>query len=978
MFRIVVAGTLIGLASPASAVVPGARFEAPTLTALPSAGLSKPLRTAQKLNWNPAAPGPAWDAFVQRRGGRWQSTWDAATGVPSRIWGEGVAAPGSVANAAAAEQFARQFLADHIALLAPGASPSDFVLASNVSDGALRTVAFYQRKSGVRVLGGQVSFRFKADRMFAIGSEALPNVAIAVPRARLAVSRLRDTAAGQLRTRLALPHAPISQPGDEVILPLVADDTVLGYRLVRPVTIDGGFDGRYAAYADVATGPVLAVRQLNVYATGSVLYRTVDRNPAHPRKDVPAPRVDVQVNGAPQTTSTAGMLMWSSETPVDVKTSVIGQLAMVVNKADEQSSANTTLQLTPGAAAVWDASGTVDDDAQVNAYIATNIVKDYVRDHIDAAMPTLDDQIKVNVNINQACNAYFDGTAINFFQASDDCQNTALIQDVVFHEFGHSVHSNEIIPGVGDFDGAMSEGAADFLAASITGDPGMGRGFFYTEAPLRDLDPTDSEWTWPRDIGEIHHTGQIYGGIFWDLRKALIDELGEQAAIPVVNKIYLGTLRRSINIPTSLIEALVEDDDDGNLANGTPHECAIRDAYGRHGLRTASGTVNAPGLLEVNARSVGITIDVSGLSDTCDGDEVTGAKISWKPGYGGIPTAGDQDATRVSPTKFFAQLPLSPQEAVFYKATIDFADGSSLTLADNYADPYYQLYQGETVKLYCTNFDSTDPFSEGWTTGFELSAADVPEPPVFEWGTPPGTGATDPHAAFSGTNILAQALGRNYAPNARVWVNTPTIDVGRYSDVRLQYRRWLASEDSHYDKAMVTANGNQAWLNLSANNGDSSSLHHVDKEWRFHDVPLSSRFSGHQLTVGWEITSDSGLELGGWALDDVCIVANPYAICGDGVKTPTEQCDTGSANADAADVCRTDCSLPKCGDGIVDSSEQCDVGPNGDEVCSNECTMNEPVVGGCGCQSSRPSAAGFGLFAFMGALVLRRRRSPRR
>jgi MYXO-CTERM domain-containing protein len=96
------------------------------------------------------------------------------------------------------------------------------------------------------------------------------------------------------------------------------------------------------------------------------------------------------------------------------------------------------------------------------------------------------------------------------------------------------------------------------------------------------------------------------------------------------------------------------------------------------------------------------------------------------------------------------------------------------------------------------------------------------------------------------------------------------------------------------------------------------------------------------------------------------------------VKTPTEQCDTGSANADAPDVCRTDCSLPKCGDGIVDSSEQCDVGPNGDEVCSNECTMNEPVVGGCGCQSSRPSAAGFGLFAFMGALVLRRRRSPRR
>ena len=31
-------------------------------------------------------------------------------------------------------------------------------------------------------------------------------------------------------------------------------------------------------------------------------------------------------------------------------------------------------------------------------------------------------------------------------------------------------------------------------------------------------------------------------------------------------------------------------------------------------------------------------------------------------------------------------------------------------------------------------------------------------------------------------------------------------------------------------------------------------------------------------------------------MDDVCVVANPYAICGDGVRTSTEQCDNGAAN----------------------------------------------------------------------------------
>ena len=70
------------------------------------------------------------------------------------------------------------------------------------------------------------------------------------------------------------------------------------------------------------------------------------------------------------------------------------------------------------------------------------------------------DQITANVNIAQACNAFFDGHAINFFHASPECQNTGLVQDVVFHEFGHSVHAAEIIEGVGAFDSAMSEGAA--------------------------------------------------------------------------------------------------------------------------------------------------------------------------------------------------------------------------------------------------------------------------------------------------------------------------------------------------------------------------------------------------------------------------------------------------------------------------------------------------------------------------------------
>jgi hypothetical protein len=962
-------GCLVALTHTAYAYVPrsGPRITADTLTALPAAQVTKPLRKHVRLLYGQAAPPLAWSQFVALRGTSWQAAWDAATGVPSRIWGAGIPAPGSMADGAVAERLARQLLADHIALLAPGASPSDFVLASNHFDGTTRSIGFFQLAAGHRVVGGQISFRFKADRLFVIGSEALPHVTFSMPKARLSPALLHERATTALRQQLGLPDAPVSAPGDEVIVPLVADDGVLGYRLARPVTIDGGAAGRYLGYVDVATGAVLAARQLNMYATGTVLYSAVDRYPSASRPRIPRPaqRAQITVAGAAQTTSILGTVTWSPDTPTTVQTSVTGDLVTVVNKADGNGVATAALVIAPGDQLVWDASAVEEDDAQVNVFVATGIAKEYVRQYIDPAMPTLDEQITANVNIAQNCNAFFDGKTINFFHASTQCQNTGLLQDVVFHEYGHRVHTAEIIEGVGDFDSAMSEGASDFFAASITGDPGMGRGFYYNDMPLRELDPDGMEWAWPINIGEAHYTGQIYGGAFWDLRKQLIADLGETQGIAVTNRLFLGTMRRAVNIPTSLIEALAEDDDDGNLANGTPHECAIRSAFGRHGLRTASGTIVAPGQLEQNALAIGVHIKVTGLTDRCTGDEVTGARLDWLS-YKLSPSSGSSEATLAGDDTYFAQLPLAPQDSVFYKARVQFADGSTMTLADNLADPWYQLYTGATVKLYCTDFETTDPFTDGWTAGTDDS-----DQHAWQWGTPT-SGASDPHAAYSGSRIVALALDGDYQPKQRTWLKSPAIDIGQYSDVRLHYRRWLAVEDSHFDQAKITANGKQAWVNFTGDNGDSSAIHHVDKEWRFHDVPLSGYFSGHTVTVGWELTSDEGLELGGWQLDDVCIVANPYSICGDGVKTATEQCDNGVDNRDAPDVCRTDCHLPACGDHIVDAREECDEGPEGSATCSQECKLVDDG-GGC-CSASGGDAGALAVAGGVGLLLWRRRR----
>jgi hypothetical protein len=899
------------------------------------------LRTVVRVEYGRTTP--AWERFVQT--GRWEATWDVATRVPSRIWGSGMPAPGAMSDPAKAAAFARAVLREHIALLAPGASADDFVLVSNHTDGDIRSVGFVQMHGGRRVVGGQVSFRFKADRLFVIGSEALPDVKVALPRARLARTALHTRATTLLRAEFALPDAPVTQPGAEVIVPLVGDAGVLGYRIGAPVTIDGGADGKYLAYVDPATAELIDASQLNQYATGTVLYRGVDRHPLRGRVNRPAPRAHVTVAGAAQTTSTDGSVSWAPDSPQPLATDVKGDLVEVVNKGPSGERATAQLSIAPNGQTVWDATADGEADAQVVTYLAVNRVKEYVRANIDAQMKGLDDPIKANVNIGKSCNAFFDGQTINFFSASQSCQNTGLLDDVIFHEYGHVVHSAEIIEGVGRHDGAMGEGAADFLAAEIVDDPAMGRGFFYTEEPLRQLDPEGAEFRWPDHLGEIHGTGRIYGGAFWDLRKALIADLGASAGSALVNKLFVATLRRATSIPTSFVEALAADDNDGNLDNGTPNECAIRDAFGRHGLRFASGAVDAPATLVTTAATTDVRFQLSGLSTRCNSDAIDRVLLIWLPGVSRAPSAGTAILTASGPGLYTATLPLPQDDFILYSVRVVFADGSTLTLADNLADRYYQLYQGETVPLYCESFDE-DPFARGWAT-----ATSDGSPSPWKW--------IDGRLEQEGI----------YAKESASSVRLPPIDIGQWSDVHLQYRRKLEVEDSQFDRARITVDGVQAWVNATANRGDSSSLHHIDREWRFHDVRLSGIVPGLRYDIGFDLSADAGLEFEGWAIDDLCVVANPNSICGDGVVSLTEGCDDGDKNGNRPNACRTWCAKAKCGDRIVDDMEACDDGPAGSQECTPMC---QSLVDEAGCCSA--SSKPVHLWLLVGFLLLRRRR----
>lgn len=74
----------------------------------------------------------------------------------------------------------------------------------------------------------------------------------------------------------------------------------------------------------------------------------------------------------------------------------------------------------------------------------------------------------------------------------------------------------------------------------------------------------------------------------------------------------------------------------------------------------------------------------------------------------------------------------------------------------------------------------------------------------------------------------------------------------------------------------------------------------------------------------------------------ICVSASCVAQgCGDGYKSPDEECDNGASNSDVtAGACRSDCRSARCGDAVVDPKEQCDDGPNNSDVLADACRLN--------------------------------------
>jgi hypothetical protein len=388
-----------------------------------------------------------------------------------------------------------------------------------------------------------------------------------------------------------------------------------------------GVMGNWRARVDASTGEVLELKDTNDYATAQVTGGVFLNSPTTGAEVVrPMPFADVSGVGA---SSSAGTYNFTGGTPVStlngtyVKiTDTCGAISQAADGSGNiafGTSAGTDCT-TPGHGGAGNTHSTRTQFYQINR------IKEVGR----GWLPTntwLNAKVTVNVNLNQTCNAYWQpatGT-LNFFRSGGGCNNTGEIAAVSLHEFGHGIDQND---GTGTApEGGTGEAYGDTTAVIALHNSCIGPGFLGSNCAgygnactactgVRDVDfakhatgvaATVANHTQVRcgagsgPCGkEVHCESYVPSEAIWDFANRDLPGPGTGPAWTVLDRLWYlsrNTATSSFTCTTGgtftsngcgtgnwwkTMRAV--DDDDGNLANGTPHSGALFAAFNRHGI----------------------------------------------------------------------------------------------------------------------------------------------------------------------------------------------------------------------------------------------------------------------------------------------------------------------------------------------------------------------------------------------------------
>jgi trimeric autotransporter adhesin len=436
-----------------------------------------------------------------------------------------------------------------------------------------------------------------------------------------------------------------------------------GHRLVWSFHFQRPPDlAQWEALVDARTGEVIAFEDQNDYvikqSTGGVYPLTNTEVCPTPQTcgtmqlGWPMPWANTGLAAPNNFTNSAGLFDYTSGTATST---LVGQFVRISDNCGAISLASPTGDLLFGGAngehdcTTPGVGGAGNTAASRSCFYELNKIKEQARGYLPSNA-WLQAVLQGNVNIVSTCNAFWNGSTVNFYRSGGGCRNTGEIAAVFDHEWGHGMDDNDTGGGLSN----SSEGYADIAAILRLQASCVGHGFSFATTPpgvcgltidgtgnnrnetqngtathcntdcsgVRDADwakhipntpdtPTGFVCTSCNTGGgpcgrQVHCAAAPSRQAAWDLvardLRGAPFNMDSQTAFIVGNKIFYqgsgligswhsctcGGTSDGCGATNGYMQWLTADDDNGNLADGTPHMTALFAAFNRHQIACAT------------------------------------------------------------------------------------------------------------------------------------------------------------------------------------------------------------------------------------------------------------------------------------------------------------------------------------------------------------------------------------------------------
>jgi len=524
------------------------------------------------------------------------------------------------------------------------------------------------------------------------------------------------------------------------------------------------------------------------------------------------------------------------------------------------------------------------DRAQVNGYLHANVIRDFTLE-VNPSYPVIGTQLDfpVNVNIADTCNAFYDGSSINFFRAGGGCTNTAN-STIVWHEYGH-----HLVNVGGSGQGAYGEGMSDVMAILIADDPGTGYGFNAgCSTPLRTANNTCQYQTSGCSScgSEIHACGMLISGAIWSTRNALaiFDPSGYRDILSdlTINSILIHS-GSSID-PSITIDFLTLDDNDSDIFNGTPHYTQIASGFNAHNLDAPVLPLlgfafpdGVPSLISPSG-TTSIHVNVTALTGTPL--QNTG-KLWLDTGSGAVQI----NMTQLQPNQYLATFPSGDcGDGATYYFSAQATNGQTVySPVGAPAVRFGATYGTSEIVILDEPFDATG----GWTVA-NTALTDGP----WSRGVPVGGGdREDPATAFGGSGscwVTDNVDDNSDVDGGPTRLLSPSYNLAANPNAQVSYAWWLGVDDNDATDTYtveVSANGGTNWTlvrTYTNTSGPDTGSWEVDS-FRISDYVTPSASTRFRFSV-LDNPNDSVTEAGLDALrifDVECAAPCPTDVNGD-------------------------------------------------------------------------------------------------